>query len=88
MLLLLSAASIGTAFYIYREPYPQPLRYHSFADQRTMIGVPNALNVLSNLPFLIVGVWGLFFMAGEGSRRAFLEPAERWPYWPISGVWC
>jgi hypothetical protein len=40
-------------------PLAQPQEYHDFADQRLMLGVPHALNVLSNLPFLLVGVLGL-----------------------------
>jgi len=33
--------------------------YHHFADQRTVLGIPNFWNVLSNVPFLIVGVMGV-----------------------------
>lgn len=40
-------------------PYPQDLRYHDFANQATVLGVPNAANVLSNLPFVVVGLVGL-----------------------------
>ena len=40
-------------------PLAQPQDYHDFADQRVLLGVPHALNVLSNLPFLVVGVLGL-----------------------------
>jgi len=76
-------AAIGVALAYFPEPYPQPLSYHQFADQRTLLGVPHALNVISNLPFLIVGVWGLLFMASAKSRRpdVFVERAERGPYW-------
>ena len=39
---------------------PQDPRYHSFIDQRMVIpGVPNTLNVLSNLPFVGAGVMGV-----------------------------
>jgi hypothetical protein len=38
---------------------PQDPGYHDFADQRTMLGIPNALNVLSNVGFVIVGMLGL-----------------------------
>jgi hypothetical protein len=37
----------------------QDPHYHHFADGRTFIGIPNFLNVVSNLPFLIVGIIGL-----------------------------
>jgi hypothetical protein len=39
-------------------PIHQDPSYHSFADQRTIFGIPNFWNVLSNLPFLAVAVWG------------------------------
>jgi hypothetical protein len=61
---------------------PQPTDYHNFADQRAWFGVPNFLNVASNLPFLFVGLWGLRLTlkhAGDG-RVAFTSPLERWPY--------
>ena len=38
----------------------QKLSYHNFADQRCLCcGVPNTLDVLSNLPFMFVGLLGL-----------------------------
>jgi hypothetical protein len=39
-------------------PIHQDAAYHNFADQRTILGVPNFWNVVSNLPFLAVAVWG------------------------------
>lgn len=33
--------------------------YHAFADQRTLWGLPFAMDVLSNAPFALLGVWGL-----------------------------
>lgn len=38
----------------------QPASYHAFADERSMLGVPRALDTLSNLPFLVFGLWGLW----------------------------
>ncbi len=38
----------------------QDQNYHNFADQRTLFGVKNALDTLSNLAFIIVGLFGLF----------------------------
>jgi Ceramidase len=40
-------------------PIPQDQTYHQFADQRTIFGIPNFWNVISNLPFLAVGAAGL-----------------------------
>ena len=41
-------------------PVPQDSSYHRFADSRTMWGIPNFWNVLSNLPFAFAGLAGLF----------------------------
>jgi len=49
-------------------PIPQDPRYHAFADQRRGLGIPHALNVVSNLPFLVVGAWGLAFLRRERPR--------------------
>src|SRR3954465_10282553 len=39
-------------------PVAQDLGYHRFADTRVVLGVPNFANVVSNVPFLIVGIAG------------------------------
>ena len=31
-----------------------------FADDRAWHGLPNAMDVLSNIPFVVIGVWGLY----------------------------
>ena len=59
-------------------PIPQPGEYHDFADQRSLLGVPNALNVVSNLGFLIVGAVGLRRL--WRSCTSFADARERWPY--------
>ncbi|MGL4668449.1 MAG: hypothetical protein ACRCWR_11045, partial [Saezia sp.] len=33
--------------------------YHDFADQSNIFGLPHVWDVLSNLPFGIIGIWGL-----------------------------
>ena len=64
-------------------PIPQDLSYHEFADGRSLLGIANFLDVVSNVPFLLVGALGLVFLwrqrqAGAGS--AFIEKSEAWPY--------
>ncbi|MDP3815191.1 hypothetical protein [Pseudomonas sp.] len=41
----------------------QPAHYHAFADQRALLGIPHALDVFSNLPFLLLGLLGLTRLA-------------------------
>ena len=40
-------------------PIAQGPAYHAFADERVIGGVPNFWNVVTNLPFLLVGAFGL-----------------------------
>ncbi len=63
-------------------PIPQPQGYHNFADQRSLLGIPNFNDVVSNLPFAAVGLWGLAFLlrSNRGERTYFLDKRERWPY--------
>ena len=41
------------------DPIEQDIGYHIFVDQRTIFGIPNFWNVISNIPFLLVGIMGL-----------------------------
>jgi hypothetical protein len=45
------------------DPIPQDPAYHQFADSRAWLGVPNFLDVASNVPLLLVGIAGLVFTA-------------------------
>ena len=54
---------------------PQDPAYHDFADDRTLFGVPNFWNVVSNAAFLLVGILGL-----RKLFRGALPTATRQPY--------
>ena len=71
----LAAVALGVVLFL--PPIPQDPRYHDFADQRTLWGVPNFWNVASNLPFLLVAAWGLLAFR---SPTAFLQNWERIAY--------
>jgi predicted membrane channel-forming protein YqfA (hemolysin III family) len=70
---VLSAAVLAAVPRIAQEP-----DYYQFADTRTVLGVPNGLNVLSNLAFAVVGLAGIAVMVSRG--RALRDPRERWPW--------
>jgi hypothetical protein len=57
-ILVLVTAVMITGLLI-KEPVAQDQHYHCFADCRHIGGVDNFWNVLTNLPFLIFGVYGL-----------------------------
>ena len=55
-------------------PIPQDPHYHAFADSRMLFGIPNFGNVVSNVPFLLVGAIGLAFClraSPTGARHAW-----------------
>jgi hypothetical protein len=56
----------------------QAVDYFEFADGRRLAGVPNALNVLSNAAFLVVGVAGLAALLG--GRVRLRDRRERAPW--------
>jgi len=65
--------------FVLHAPIPQDPTYHAMADERAVLGIANVLNVLSNLPFAIVGAAGLArVLRNRGS--AFADPWTRWPH--------
>ena len=77
-------------------PIPQDQGYHDFADQRTLLGVPNFWNVVSNIPFIAIGAVGLLqfrrdpatillflgiLLTGFGSSYYHLDPSDRTLFW-------
>jgi len=66
-------ALLLTALAFVFPPIAQDLSYHDFADKRPATGVPNAGDVLSNIPFCIVGLWGMALLR----RRQAADNAAR-----------
>ncbi len=58
-ILIVLAGVFTLLAFLFSERVPQDIRYHGFSDTETYICIPNALNVLSNIPFLAVGILGL-----------------------------
>ena len=78
-LLLIAVAIVIAIIAFFLPPIPQPLAYHNFADRRPWLGIPNFGDVASNLPFAIVGVWGLIALFTPGAIK-FYDARERWFY--------
>jgi hypothetical protein len=81
MLIALAAIMVLTCCMMPRVPQPQS--YHQFADRRDFLGIPNFWDVVSNLSFAVVGIWGLVFLLRSGfsqKARLFIDEREQWPY--------
>src|SRR5262245_47260899 len=76
LLVGLAVVAVGIAAAL--SPIPQDLAYHRMADTRTLLGIPHALNVVSNVAFIAAGIAGLRAIRREDAT--FLEERERWPW--------
>ncbi|MDM0089711.1 MULTISPECIES: hypothetical protein [unclassified Variovorax] len=56
---LLAALLLGVLAACLGPALPDPMAGTGFADGRGWRGLPHAMDVLSNLPFAVLGVWGL-----------------------------
>ena len=76
---LLGAAVLTAALL---PPIAQDPAYHRMADERSVGGIDNAFNVVSNVPFMLVGAAGLWSLRSGSwrGRPEFIEARERWPY--------
>ncbi len=70
-ILILAAGIAVLLFLIFAPPLPQSESYHDFADRRTILGIPNFWDVISNILFLVVGVMGLLRFRDFASRVLF-----------------
>lgn len=59
---------------------PQNPEYHQFADNQTICDIPNFWNVVTNIPFLIVGFWGLVLLLRRWKDGGFTDWKEMAPY--------
>jgi len=81
-LVLLVAVTIAVIAAVFVAPrVPQPLSYHNFADQRPWLGIPRFGDVVSNVAFAVVGIWGLIFLVRLQPQQCFIDSRERWPYY-------
>ena len=94
LLIAMTAASLVGLLLL--PPISQDQSYHQFADQRTLLGIPNFWNVVSNIPFIAVGAVGLrqfgrhpatillflgIFLTGFGSAYYHFEPNDKTLFW-------
>jgi len=66
---LLLLSSVIAALVIMLVPsVSQDPEYHNFADQRNISGIPHFWNVVTNIPFLVLGITGFFKIQNQELR--------------------
>lgn len=96
VLVFLGLMGVSLAALLLLPPVVQDQNYLQFADMRVMCGVPNSWNVLSNIPFIVIGAIGLaqfrndpttvvifagIFMTGFGSAYFHWSPDNDGLFW-------
>lgn len=51
----------------------QPAGYHDFADHSSLAGLPHAADVISNLGFVLVGLWGWWRLSGQSAHPCLAD---------------
>lgn len=82
-MVLLATTIVSLTITFLLPPIPQWLSYHQFADVRTIWGIPNFWNVVSNLPFLLIGILGLLAIKREWQAGNFVNWQEVIPFFII-----
>ena len=79
---LIAGAVFAVCAVIFTQPpIPQDPTYHDFVDTTAVAGIANFNDVASNLPVLLVGVFGLAFTSGQWrDSRCFPAPACALPW--------
>jgi hypothetical protein len=72
ILILLALAAASLAALPLLPPIAQEQAYHQFADRQALFGIPNFWNVVSNLPFLLIGAACLRLPGPVSQRFIFL----------------
>jgi hypothetical protein len=78
---LILAVVLVSVLIFSRGPIPQIQEYHQFADRRIFMGIPNAMDVLTNICFAIVGLLGYREVALKNNT---LKTATSWKWFFLS----
>ncbi len=73
ILLGLSVVTICTVL-IFVDPIPQDPGYHQFADKQKFFTIPNFFNTISNLAFILIGLYGVISVVRNSHKTDSLIP--------------
>ncbi len=71
-----------------------PQSYHNFSDKRTILGIPNGINVLSNIVFIFLAIYLLqkkksnllsiyLILLAIASSYYYLNPSDDTLFWEV-----
>ncbi len=71
--LLPITAIVGVVILLIIGPIAQKQDYHNFIDSRMFFEIPNFMDVITNLPFLFIGIAGLIVVFNSVSKNKVLK---------------
>jgi hypothetical protein len=77
-IVLVAIVAVIAAMLVWVKPIAQDLNYHLFADALSQWGVANFWNVMSNLPFVVIGLMGLWSLS---KQQLQIKPQFSQFYW-------
>lgn len=91
---LLVTLVISTLIFLFtKDPIIQDQAYHNFTDKRPWLGISNFGDVISNIAFIFVGIWGILNLRRFKPRAAYtswmiffvgvtlVAPGSAWYHW-------
>ncbi len=82
ILIIFSASFFVILLATIMPPISQSDEYHNFADQRSFLGIPNFMNVISNFAFVVSAYAGIYFLIiSSRNLTIFNIFEESIPYW-------
>jgi hypothetical protein len=79
----LGVALAITIYMFCTAPFAQDQAYHNFADKRAFLGLESFFDVMSNLPFIILGLIGLHQIKQESKKRKLFSMKGEKTLWQI-----
>jgi hypothetical protein len=73
LLLVMLITLVAVVALLIHGAIPQALSYHAFADRRAIWGIPNFFDVISGIPFVLVGLLGLYKILVNGAINIVTE---------------
>lgn len=62
-IIVIVSVIIAASVFLFIPAIPQAIGSHNFADQRKFFEIPHFLNIVTNLPFLVIGSMGIRLVA-------------------------
>lgn len=80
LILVATLIAAFSAVMLIMDPIPQDPAYHQFAEDRTLLGIPNFGDVASNAGFALAAFLGLVAILGRNREAIFRHASDIRPY--------